>query len=108
MAIIKPRVKSPKKAEKGEVIEIKALISHPMESGNRKDKKGQPIPKNMIKHFKCEYNGVVVFEIDFLSSTSANPFLTFKTVATESGELVFTWTEDSGNVYSKTSKITVE
>lgn len=108
MAIPKPRVKVPKTAKKGDVIEIKTLIAHKMESGQRKDKKGAVIPRQIINKFVAKYNGEVVFSADWHPAISANPYMAFHTVATESGTLEFTWTDDDGSVYTKTAKITVE
>ena len=109
MAKVKPRVKVPKKAAKGEIIEIKTLISHIMETGLRKDKKtGEIIPQKIINKFVATYNGEEIFSADWHTSISANPYMAFYTVATESGTLEFTWTDDDGSVYSKTAKITVE
>jgi sulfur-oxidizing protein SoxZ len=107
MASAKPRVKVPKTAKKGEVIEIKTLISHKMETGQRKDKKGNKIPRQIINKFECKYNGEVIFSADWHPAISANPFLAFNTVATESGTLEFTWVDDDGSVYTTSSDITV-
>lgn len=107
MAIVKPRVKVPKTAKKGDVIQIKTLIAHKMESGQRKDKKGAVIPRKIINKFEAKYNGEVVFSADWHPAISANPYLAFHTVATESGTLEFAWTDDDGSVYTKTAKITV-
>lgn len=109
MATPKPRVKVPKKASKGEVITIKTLISHPMESGQRKDKKtGELIPRRIINKFTCEYNGQVVFSCDLDPAVSANPYLEFSAKVDESGAFTFTWTDDDGSVYTTEKKITVE
>ena len=108
MAISKPRVKVPKTAKKGDVIEIKTLIAHKMESGQRKDKKGAVIPRQIINKFEAKYNGELVFSADWHPAISANPYMAFHTVATESGTLEFIWTDDDGSVYTKTAKITVE
>ena len=64
MAAVKPRVKVPKSASAGEVITIKTLISHPMESGQRKDNDGNAIPRQIINKFTCEFNGQMVFSCD--------------------------------------------
>lgn len=103
----KPRVKAPKKASKGDIIEIKTLISHKMESGVRKDKKGNIIPRNIINHFAAKFNGTVVFEMDILPAIAANPFIQFSMKAMESGELEFVWKDDEGKTYNKKSKLTV-
>jgi len=108
MAKVKPRVRVPKKVAKGDIFEIKTLISHKMESGQRKNKKtGKIIPRKIINKFECKYNGEVVFSADWYPAVSANPYMSFFTVATESGEIAFAWTDDDGTVYSKTAKITV-
>jgi sulfur-oxidizing protein SoxZ len=107
MAKLKPKVKVPKTAKKGEVIEVKTLISHIMETGQRKDKKGNVIPRKIINKFEAKYNGEVVFSADWHPAISANPYMSFYTVATESGTFEFTWTDDDGSVYSTTSDITV-
>ena len=108
MAKPKPRVKIPKTAKAGDIITIKTLISHKMESGQRKDKKtGEKIPRKIINNFKAEFNGKLVFETDIKAAVSANPYIQFKAKVTESGEFKFTWTDDDGSVYSTSKKITV-
>ena len=109
MAKPKPRVKVPKTAAKGEVLEIKTLITHKMEPGQRKDKKtGEKIPQKIINKFVCAFNGKEVFSADWHAAISANPFMSFYTTATESGTFEFTWTDDDGSVYSKTAQLMVE
>ncbi len=107
MAKIKPRVKVPKKAAKGDIIEIKTLITHKMESGQRKDKEGNKIPRKILNKFTCTYNGAEIFSADWHPAVSANPYMAFNALATESGTLEFTWVDDDGSTYSKTAKITV-
>ena len=108
MAEAKPRVRVPQTAKKGEIIEIKILISHRMESGQRLDDGGEKIPRQIIKKFICTYNEEVVFEADWYPAIAANPYLAFTTVATESGELVFSWVDDDEQVFFTTARITVE
>ncbi len=108
MAKVKPRVKVPKTAAKGDIIEIKTLISHKMESGQRKDKAGEKIPRMIINKFTCTYNGVEVFSADWHPAIATNPYMAFNTVATESGTLEFTWVDDEGSVYTKSASITVQ
>lgn len=108
MANVKPRLSVPKTAKKGEVITIKTLITHKMESGQRKDKKtGKKIPRRIINKFVATYNGEEVFRADWHPAISANPYMAFNTVATESGTLEFQWIDDDGTVYKKSAKITV-
>ena len=107
MANAKPRVKVPKKAEAGEIVEIKTLISHRMESGLRKDGDGNVIPRQIINNFKAEFNGQPVFEAVLQPAISANPYITFRMKVPESGTVVFTWTDDDGSVYTAERTITV-
>ncbi|WP_417769844.1 thiosulfate oxidation carrier complex protein SoxZ [Stappia sp.] len=108
MSTSKPRVKVPKTASKDEVIQIKTLISHTMESGQRKDSDGKPIPRKIINKFTCEFNGKTVFECDMEPAISANPYLEFSAKVPESGTFTFTWVDDDGSVYSTDAKIAVE
>ena len=104
---VKPRVKAPKTAEKGEVVEIKTLISHQMESGQRKDSDGNTIPRQIINSFKAEFNGQTVFEADILPAVSANPYFKFNLKVPETGTLKFTWVDDDGSVYTDEKVIEV-
>ena len=108
MAQAKARVKVPKSVAKGEVFQIKTLISHKMETGLRKDKKtGEKIPRKIINSFVCKYNGNEVFVSDWHPAISANPYIAFYVKATESGTLDFIWTDDDGKVYEKSAKLNV-
>ncbi len=107
MANAKPRVRVPKKAAKGEIIEIKTLISHIMETGRRKGKDGKLIPRQIINKFEATFNGKPVFTADMHPAISANPYLAFFAKVDESGEFAFKWTDDDGSVYEKTAKISV-
>lgn len=104
----KPRIRVPKTADKGEVVEIKTLISHKMETGRRKNKKtGELIPRKIINKFVATFNGEEVFSADWHPSISANPYMSFFVVASESGTFDFSWTDDDGTVYSKSAKMSV-
>jgi len=98
----------PKKAKRGEVIEIKTLISHAMETGFRHGTNGQGIPRDIITSFSCKYNGEEIFATQLFPAIAANPFVTFYTVATESGTLAFTWEGDNGFAVTEEAKIVVE
>ena len=94
----KPRIRLDKKeAKAGELIEVKALVAHIMESGQRKDKDGAVIPRKIINKFTCEVNGKLVFSCDLEPAISANPYMQFKFRAQESGKVVLTWTDDDGS-----------
>ena len=108
MAKSKPRVKVPKKAAAGDVITIKTLISHKMESGRRKDKKtGELVPRKIINAFKADFNGTTVFEAALEPSVSANPYIQFTTKVMAGGEFHFSWTDDDGSVYETKKSISV-
>jgi sulfur-oxidizing protein SoxZ len=95
-----PRVQAPSAAAKGEIFQIKALISHQMETGLRRDDQGNVIPRKIINKFVCRYNDVVVFGVDLHEAVAANPYIEFYLRATESGRLEFVWEEDGGGVHS--------
>lgn len=104
----KPRVRVPKKAEAGEIITIKTLISHQMESGQRRDRdSGEVIPRKIIHKFTCTFNGTEVFSADIDPSVSANPYLEFSCKVPESGTFSFLWLDDDGTEYTTEKKIEV-
>lgn len=103
----KVRIKLPSEAKKGEVIEIKTLISHVMETGFRKDPAGKAIPREIINKFTCAFNGRPVFSVDLEPAISPNPYLKFFARVEESGTFRFTWVDDDGTVTTADQKITV-
>jgi sulfur-oxidizing protein SoxZ len=106
--MIRALINVPKQAKRGQVIEIKTLVSHPMETGYRRDSMGKAIPRDIINRFVCTYNDVEVFRADLFPAIAANPFLSFFTVATESGVIKLSWTSDDGQTHTETANITVE
>jgi sulfur-oxidizing protein SoxZ len=102
-----PRVKAPSVAAKGEVCEIKTLITHEMETGLRRDSQGNVIPRHIINKFVCRYNDEAVFSVDLHEAIAANPYVEFHLRATESGRLEFIWQEDGGAVYTLERQLTV-
>ena len=103
----KPRLKVPKEAKKGEIIELKTLIAHVMETGLRKDAAGAIIPRKIINKFTCEFNGKPVFSADIEPAVAANPYIQFNAKVNESGTFKFTWVDDDGTVTTTEEKITV-
>ena len=97
----------PAQAKRGEIIEIKTLAGHAMETGFRRTERGELIPRDIITLFVCSYNGVEVFRAEMGSGISANPYLQFYTRAVASGELVFEWVDDAGERGSEHASITV-
>lgn len=108
MAKAKIRVRVPKTARKGDIVQIKTLISHKMETGQRKDKKGKKIPRQIVNRFTAKFNGKQVFASDWHPAISANPYLAFYVRFEESGTLEMIWTDDDGSVYTKSAKIQVK
>lgn len=98
----------PPRAKRGEIIEIKTLISHTMETGFRRTQLGAVIPRDIIRRFACTYNGTEVFRAELHPAMSANPFIVFSTIAVESGTLEFQWTGDNGFSVTQSAPILVE
>jgi sulfur-oxidizing protein SoxZ len=87
-------INAPKTARPGDIIEIKALILHPMETGFRPGTNGRLIPRNIIEHFSASWNGEEIFAMTFSPAIAANPFVSFFTVARASGKIELRWTGD--------------
>jgi sulfur-oxidizing protein SoxZ len=98
----------PARARRGEIVEIKTLMSHIMETGYRRTAAGELIPRDIITSFACRYNGVEIFRADLFPAIAANPFITFFTVATESGKFEFDWVGDRGFTETSSASIVVE
>jgi sulfur-oxidizing protein SoxZ len=102
------RVQLPASAKRGEVIEVRIAIQHPMETGFRYDNMGKAIPKNVINSLRVRYNGTETFRAEMGSGIAANPYLQFYAVAEASGEFDFEWVDDNGNRGMERARITVE
>jgi len=98
----------PKKAKRGDIIEIKTLMSHIMETGYRRNEVGAMVPRDIITSFTCRFNGEEIFRADLFPAIAANPFITFFTVATESGKFDFEWIGDNGFSETASAAISVE
>ena len=105
---LKPRIKLPETSRAGEIIEVKTLISHIMETGQRRDKDGKPIPRKILNAFRATFEGQEVFTATLHPGTSANPYLVFNLKVPGPGELELTWTEDGGVIISERVKLNVE
>lgn len=104
---VKPRVKVPKSAAAGDAVTIKTLISHPMESGQRKDKQGNVIPRSIINRFTCTFNGESVIDVTLEPAISTNPYFQFEATVPEAGDFAFTWYDDDGSVYEDSKSIAI-
>ncbi len=107
MALAQARVSMPSTAAPGEIITIKTLIRHPMETGYRVDSRGRPIPRNIITKLTVSYAGAAVFHMDFTQGVAANPFVAFHVRARKTGDLVFTWEDQDGETITVTKTLTV-
>ena len=101
------RIRLPKTARKGEVVEIKTLVTHPMESGQRKDSAGNLVPRKILNRMTASFNGRDVFAAEIHPGIAANPYIAFFTKVEESGTFTFAWTDDDGSVITETAAITV-
>ncbi|MDQ0346078.1 thiosulfate oxidation carrier complex protein SoxZ [Ancylobacter vacuolatus] len=100
-------VSVPPAAKRGEIVDVRAMIAHPMETGYRMGPNGAEIPRDIITRFVCTYDGAEVFSAEFFPAVSANPFVSFNLIATESGTLAFEWTDDKGQIETASAEIVV-
>lgn len=100
-------ITAPTTAKRGDILELRTLIAHVMETGYRPDSSGTPKPRDLINRFSCRYNGELVFSAELFPAVAANPYFAFTTVATESGSLTFSWEGDHGFSQTETRPITV-
>ncbi len=103
----KPRLRVPKEAKKGEIIEIKTLMPHVMQTGLVKDQDGKLIPRKIINKFTAEFNGKPVFSASIEPAVAANPYFQFTAKVEESGTFRFSWFDDDGTVTTADETITV-
>jgi sulfur-oxidizing protein SoxZ len=100
-------ITAPTSAKRGDVIELRTLIAHPMETGYRPGADGQVVPRDIVRRFTCRYNGEVVFSAELFPAIAANPYIAFTTVATASGQLSFSWEGDNGFTQTESVNLTV-
>jgi len=105
--MVRALITAPATARRGDIIEIRTLIAHPMETGFRPGPEGKLLPRDIIRRFSCRYDHELVFSAELYSAVAANPYIAFHTVATQSGTLVFTWEGDNGFVQTEAQAITV-
>jgi len=99
------RIQVPTEIKRGNIFEVRILIRHPMETGFRHDDVGKAIPQNIINQLTCRYNGIEVFRAELFPGIAANPYLSFFTTATTSGELEVSWNDDTG--HSELERVTI-
>ena len=101
------RIQVPETVKRGEPVEVRLLVQHPMETGYRFDDGGKAIPRNVITSLSCRYNGNEVFRADMSQGIAANPYLQFYVRAEVSGELQFQWVDDEGVQGSESKTLNV-
>lgn len=104
---LQTRIVMPASAKRGQIVEIQTIIQHVMETGYRRDHDGRPIPRDIIKSFVVTYAGAEIFRADMTQGIAANPYLAFTTIAIETGDLVFTWTDEHGRATTATRRLAV-
>jgi sulfur-oxidizing protein SoxZ len=104
---IKPRIRVPQTAKRGEIVEIKTLVAHAMESGQRRDAQNRLVPRNIVNRMTVTFNGKPVFDAKLEPAISANPAISFYLRCNESGRLDFAWTDDDGGIHRASQTITV-
>jgi sulfur-oxidizing protein SoxZ len=105
MPATNPRIKIPDAIKAGDVIEVKTLVRHVMETGNRHDKNGKPIPRDIINTFIAKFDGQQVFRAEFGPGISANPYLSFQMRVLRAGSLEITWIDDQGAAVTATAPV---
>ena len=101
----------PPAPKKGDVIEIRALLQHPMETGYRPGADGKTLPRDIVRRFVCRFDdgatSEVVISADLYPAVAANPYFAFHMTATSSGTLTFTWEGDNGFAQTETVALKV-
>lgn len=100
-------VSVPQTAKRGEIVDVRAMIAHPMETGYRMGPNGAEIPRDIITRLTCTYGGAEVFSAEFFPAVSANPFVSFSLIAAETGTVAFAWTDDKGQTETASAEIVV-
>lgn len=84
--------------EKDGMIWLRALIQHPMETGRRKDKvTGMPVPAHYVNDVVVHANGELVYQGEWSTSISENPFLFIQFDGANGDKVTFTWSDNLGN-----------
>ncbi|MCC6468490.1 MAG: thiosulfate oxidation carrier complex protein SoxZ [Alphaproteobacteria bacterium] len=104
---MKVLVSVPAVVRRGEAFEVKAMAMHVMENGFRRDMDGKAVPRKILNHFTCRYNGEIVLDCDWHTPISANPYMSFAVKAVDSGTLTFEWIDDDGSIERHSAPITV-
>jgi sulfur-oxidizing protein SoxZ len=105
MSTVRAIVNVPTSAKVGDVVEVRALIQHTMETGYRLSSDGQPMPRDLVRRVEARFEGQLVFAADLHAAISANPYLAFALRLPDSGTLTVSWAGDKGLQHSETVRI---
>ena len=97
----------PASARVGEVVEVRALAQHPMETGYRRSGEGELLPRDLLRRVECRFEGELVFAAELHAAISANPYLAFQLKVPRAGSVTVTWQGDRGVRHSETARIAV-
>lgn len=106
MAALRAIVTAPASARQGEVVEVRALAQHPMETGYRRSADGELLPRDLLRRVDCRFDGELVLSAELHAAVSANPYLAFHLKLPRSGLLTLTWSGDRGVMHTETVRIT--
>jgi sulfur-oxidizing protein SoxZ len=107
MTAVRALLRAPATARPGEVVEVRLLMQHPMETGFRPDASGRTVPRNILRRIEARFEGELVFAADLFSAITANPYIAFPLRATRSGTLVVNIEGDHGAAQRESAVITV-
>lgn len=102
-----PRIKLPEDVKVGDIVEVKTLVTHVMETGHRKDSSGNPVPRDIINLFVAKFADKEVFRAEMGPGISANPYISFQMRVTEPGSFTFLWTDDAGKTTVETAPLAI-
>ena len=101
------RMEVPGEARRGEAVEVRIVIQHPMETGFRYDALGRRTPRNVIHTLVCRYGGTEVFRAEMGAGIAANPFLRFFVRARDSGDIECRWVDSENASGVASARLTV-
>ena len=105
MATLRAIVNVPSSARVGEVVEVRALAQHPMETGYRRSSEGELLARDLVRRLECRFDGELVISADLHAAVSANPYLAFQLRVPRSGVLTVSWVGDRGVAHTESVRI---
>lgn len=105
MSSLRVILTAPASARLGEVVEVRALAQHTMETGYRRGSDGDILPRDLLRRVECRFEGELVFAADLHAAIAANPYLAFHLKLPRSGTLTVTWAGDRGVAHSESVRI---